>query len=86
MKGAASETTCDSSRQLLSSHKSGFNKLARRIWYTPHATYILLAWVGPNDFYLFPTVKRKLERIQVADEDQFLSPCKRFWGIGIKKN
>jgi histone-lysine N-methyltransferase SETMAR len=24
-----------------------------------------------NDFYLFPTVKEKLERIQAADEDQF---------------
>jgi histone-lysine N-methyltransferase SETMAR len=25
----------------------------------------------PNDFYLFPTVKEKLELTQVADEDQF---------------
>jgi hypothetical protein len=24
-----------------------------------------------NDFYLFPTVKGKLERIQLADKDQF---------------
>jgi hypothetical protein len=24
-----------------------------------------------SDFYLFPTVKEKLERTQVADEDQF---------------
>jgi hypothetical protein len=24
-----------------------------------------------DDFYLFPTVKEKLERIHVADEDQF---------------
>jgi hypothetical protein len=24
-----------------------------------------------SDFYLFPTVKEKLERIQLADEDQF---------------
>jgi hypothetical protein len=24
-----------------------------------------------NDFYLFPTVKEKLERIQLADENQF---------------
>jgi hypothetical protein len=25
-----------------------------------------------SDFYLFPTVKEKLERIELADEDQFL--------------
>jgi hypothetical protein len=30
--------------------------------------------LSPSDFYLFPTVKEKLERIQVADEDQF-SEC-----------
>jgi hypothetical protein len=27
--------------------------------------------LAPSDFYLFPTVKEKLERTQVADEDQF---------------
>jgi hypothetical protein len=27
---------------------------------------------------LFPTVKEKLEQIHVADEDQFLTACKRF--------
>jgi hypothetical protein len=32
----------------------------------------------PGDFSLFPTVKEKLERIQVADEHQFLSADKRF--------
>jgi transposase InsO family protein len=26
--------------------------------------------LAPSDFYLFPTIKEKLERIQVADEDQ----------------
>jgi hypothetical protein len=31
-----------------------------------------------SDFYLFLTMKEKLERIRVADEDQFLSHCKRF--------
>jgi hypothetical protein len=31
-----------------------------------------------NDFYLFSIVKEKLERIQVADENQFLDACKRF--------
>jgi hypothetical protein len=30
----------------------------------PHAT-------ASNDFYLFPPVKDKLERTQVAEEDQF---------------
>jgi transposase len=28
--------------------------------------------LAPSDFYLFPTVKEKLERTQVADESQFL--------------
>jgi hypothetical protein len=32
----------------------------------------------PDDFDLFPTIKEKLELIQLADEDQFLSACKRF--------
>jgi transposase len=27
--------------------------------------------LAPSDFYLFPTVKERLERIQLADEDQF---------------
>jgi formylmethanofuran:tetrahydromethanopterin formyltransferase len=27
---------------------------------------------APNDFYIFPTVKEKLERTQVADEDKFV--------------
>jgi hypothetical protein len=27
--------------------------------------------LAPSDFYLFPTVKERLERIQPADEDQF---------------
>jgi histone-lysine N-methyltransferase SETMAR len=27
--------------------------------------------LAPSDFYLFPTTKEKLERTQVADEDQF---------------
>jgi hypothetical protein len=31
-----------------------------------------------SDFYLFPIMKEKFERIQVVDEDWFLSPCKRF--------
>jgi hypothetical protein len=34
--------------------------------------------LAPSDFYLFPTVKEKLERIQLADEDKFLSACKEF--------
>jgi hypothetical protein len=34
--------------------------------------------LASSDFYLFPTVKEKLERIHLADEDQFLSACKRF--------
>jgi hypothetical protein len=34
-----------------------------------HTHSIRLIW--PNDFYLFSTTKEKLERIQMADEDQF---------------
>jgi hypothetical protein len=34
--------------------------------------------LAPSDSYLFSTVKEKLERIQLADENQFLSLCKRF--------
>jgi histone-lysine N-methyltransferase SETMAR len=34
--------------------------------------------LAPDDFYLFPTVKEKLEQIQLAHENQFLSLCKRF--------
>jgi hypothetical protein len=28
--------------------------------------------LAPSDFYLFPTVKEKIERIQVVDKNQFL--------------
>jgi hypothetical protein len=35
---------------------------------------------------LFSIVKEKLERIQVADENQFLDACKRFWEVRINKN
>jgi hypothetical protein len=31
----------------------------------------------PSDFYLFLTVKEKLERIQVADEDQFFESLQK---------
>jgi hypothetical protein len=30
-----------------------------------------------GDFYLFPTLKEKLERIQMYHEHQFFDPCKR---------
>jgi hypothetical protein len=41
----------------------------RSIFRMPHSPYSLdLAF---NDFYLFPTVKEKLERIQLADENLF---------------
>jgi hypothetical protein len=35
----------------------------------PHPSYS--PSLASNYFYLFPTVKEKLERIQLADEDQF---------------
>jgi hypothetical protein len=36
----------------------------------PHPLYS--SDLAPGDFYLFSTVKEKLEQIQQADEDQFL--------------
>jgi hypothetical protein len=39
----------------------------RRMLQPPYSHYL-----APSDFYLFPTVKEKLERTQVAGEDQFL--------------
>jgi hypothetical protein len=51
----------------------------------PHPIYS--PYLAPSNFYLFPTVKKKLERIQLADEDQlFLNACKRLCGVCIKKN
>jgi hypothetical protein len=35
----------------------------------PHPPYS--SDLDSSDFYLFPIVKEKLERIQLADEDQF---------------
>jgi hypothetical protein len=71
---------------LHSSHESGLNRVARRTWYAPHATAILFAPFGSSDFYLFPTVKEKLERTQVADEDQFFESRQAFWGVSIRMN
>jgi hypothetical protein len=42
--------------------------------------------LATSDVYLFSTFKEKLERIHLADEDQFLSVCKGFWGVWINKN
>jgi hypothetical protein len=39
-----------------------------------------------SDFYLFPTVNEKLERIQLADEDQFLECLQEVLrGIDLEK-
>jgi hypothetical protein len=37
------------------------------ILHIPHSPYS--PDLAPSDFYLFPTVKEKLERIQLVDED-----------------
>jgi hypothetical protein len=39
-----------------------------------------------NDFYLFLTVKEKLERIQVADDDQFFESLQAILRGSIEKN
>jgi hypothetical protein len=51
----------------------------------PHSPYSLnLAF---SDFYLFPTVKEKLERIQLADEDQFFECLQEVLrGIDLEKS
>jgi hypothetical protein len=41
-----------------------------------HSPY--LPDLAPSYFYLFPTVKEKLERMQMIDEDEFLSPARDF--------
>jgi hypothetical protein len=48
-----------------------FQRWAWRKRYCPHATAIPFTWPGPRDFYLFPTVKEKPERIQLADDNDF---------------
>jgi hypothetical protein len=51
----------------------GFQQIGlkkRNILRMPHLPYSVD--MAPIDFYLFPIVKEKLERIQLADEDQFL--------------
>jgi hypothetical protein len=40
--------------------------------------------LAPSEFYLFPTVKEKLERIQLADEDQFFGYFERSGSIKIE--
>jgi hypothetical protein len=42
--------------------------------------------LASSNFYLFPTVKKKLERTQVADQDQFFKFPKQFWRLSIGKN
>jgi histone-lysine N-methyltransferase SETMAR len=54
------------------------------ILHMPHPPYS--PDLASIDFYLFPTVKEKLEQIQLADETSFLSACKGFWEAWINKN
>jgi hypothetical protein len=56
----------------------------RSILRMPHLPYS--PDLAPSDFYLLPTVNEKLERIQVADEDQFLRACMTYEGVWIDKN
>jgi hypothetical protein len=42
--------------------------------------------LSPTDFYLFPPVKEKLERVHVADEDQFFESLQEILRGIIKKN
>jgi hypothetical protein len=69
-KGGTSETTCGSYRQLLSSHKSGFDILARRARHAPHTTPILFTWFSLQRLLFVFYSERKLEMIQVRQEDQ----------------
>jgi hypothetical protein len=52
-------------------------------WLEKHGIYRMpdqfyLLNLATSDLYLFSTVKEKLERIHLADEDQFLNACKGF--------
>jgi hypothetical protein len=58
-KSAASKTTCDSSRKLFSSHKSGFKRLARRKSHASHAIATLFTWSSPRWLLLVSYSERK---------------------------
>jgi hypothetical protein len=69
---------CDLSRGLLSSYKSGFNRLARRTWHALHATPTLFAWFGSSDFYLYPTVKENSNGFRWLTRTSFWVPARDF--------
>jgi hypothetical protein len=59
-KGTALEMTCSSSRQLLSSHKSGFNRLFQRTQHAPHAIATHPIWlIWPQWLLLVSYSERK---------------------------
>jgi hypothetical protein len=58
-KSATSETTYALCRQLLSLHKSDFNRLIRRTWHAPYATPTLFAWFDPQWLLLVSYSERK---------------------------
>jgi hypothetical protein len=42
--------------------------------------------LASSDFYLSPTVKERLERIQVVDEDQFSECLQKILSVSTEKN
>jgi hypothetical protein len=58
--------TCGSSRQLLSSHKSGFNRMTRRIWHVPHATSICPIRLIWTQWLLFVSYRESKARKHLA--------------------
>jgi hypothetical protein len=53
----------------------------RRMLHPPYSPDLVL-----SDFYLFLTVKEKLERIQLADEDEFFECLQEVLRLSILKN
>jgi hypothetical protein len=86
-KATASKTTCDLSRQLLNSHKSGVKRVARRTWHIPHATATIFTWPNPS-WLLFVSYSetKKLEWTRVADEDQFFKCLQEIFRVSIRRN
>jgi hypothetical protein len=68
--------------------QAGFQQIGLKniIFSACHTHPPYLPDLAPSDFYLFPTVKEKLERIQLADEDQFFECLQGILGVWINKN
>jgi hypothetical protein len=86
-KGAASKTIGSLFRQLLSSHKSSFNRLAWRAWHSPHATPIHpihLIWPLMIST-CFLQSKKNLNGFRWLTKNSFWVSARDFKGSGSKR-